>query len=233
MVPRRHFRAMRPSVSRRGGQSPRFRERKVPGTASTHGTGERIVGMLGLRCRLTSGHPPQGRPTPTLAGDGPKHQRAPTQQLDKPPLLFNADGVLENCDARLRHVGGQFIVLDGDVSEVVVLCSALAEVSSWTALSWCSRSWYVAVMCLSSSLSFSVQVRLHCSLPCSTGCAATTASLVTASLSIYSSRPCARTCSRTFPSRIFRRSVSVILQELPSWGCVVFVVGLLSILPEK
>ena len=40
-----HFQAMRRSVSRRGGQSPRYRE--------THGTGGRtsgIVGMLGLWC---------------------------------------------------------------------------------------------------------------------------------------------------------------------------------------
>ena len=45
--------------------------------------------------------PPAGRPTPKLAGDRP-----------------NPDGVFESCDARLRHVGGQFTVLDGNVSEV-------------------------------------------------------------------------------------------------------------------
>ena len=47
-------------------------EGKVPHTASTHGTGARtsgIVGMLGPRCRLTSGHSLHGRPTPKLAGD--------------------------------------------------------------------------------------------------------------------------------------------------------------------
>ena len=54
----------RDPAPRAGGQSPRYRE--------THGTGGRtgsVVGMLGLRCRLTSGHPPQGRPTQKLAGD--------------------------------------------------------------------------------------------------------------------------------------------------------------------
>ena len=62
MVPRRHFQVMRPSVSRRGGQSPRY-------TASTHVTKGRTGGimvMLGPWCCLTSGHPPQGRPTPKL-----------------------------------------------------------------------------------------------------------------------------------------------------------------------
>ena len=32
--------------------------------------------------RLTSGPLPQGRPAPKLAGDRPKHRRAPTQELD-------------------------------------------------------------------------------------------------------------------------------------------------------
>ena len=123
-----------------------------------------------------------GRPSQVTAGTNPK-----TGQASR--YVFNPDGVFESCDARLRHVGGQFTVLDGNASEVssisstvrcwspavrrVVLGNTLAEVSTWTALSWCSRSWYVAVMCLSSaspsSLPFSVQVRLRCSLPCSTG----------------------------------------------------------------
>ena len=61
MVPWRHFQTMRPSVSRREGQSPRYRE--------THGNGgctSSIVGMLGPWCRLTCAPPPsprKGRPT--------------------------------------------------------------------------------------------------------------------------------------------------------------------------
>ena len=54
---------MRPSVSRREGQSLRYRE--------THGTGGRtssIVGMLGPWCRLTSGHPPQRATNPKTGG---------------------------------------------------------------------------------------------------------------------------------------------------------------------
>ena len=61
-------------------------------SASTHVTGGRtggIMGMLGPLCELTSGHLPQGRPAPKLAGDGPKHQRALTQKkLDRPQLFF-------------------------------------------------------------------------------------------------------------------------------------------------
>ena len=41
MVLWRHFQAMRPSVSHRGGQSPRYRE--------THGTGVRTSGIVGCR----------------------------------------------------------------------------------------------------------------------------------------------------------------------------------------
>ena len=143
-----------------------------------------------------------GRPSQVTVGTNPK-----TGQAIR--YVFNPDGAFESCDARLRHVGGQFTVLDGTVSEVrsmssavrcwspavrrVVLGNTLTEVSSWTALSWCSRSWYVAVMCLSSashsSSPFSVQVRLRCSLPCSPGCVAIAASLVTASQFVSSSRP--------------------------------------------
>ena len=87
------------------------------------------------------------------------------------------------------------------VERRVVLCSALAEVSSWSALSWFSRSWYVAVMCLPSdslsSLMFSVQVRLRCSLPCST------ASLATASLSVSPYRPAAFAQGLPFSPRSF------------------------------
>ena len=64
-----HFQAMRPSVSRRGGQSPKYRE--------THGTGGRtsgIVGMPGLWCRLTSGHSPQRA---TISKTGGRLTRAP------------------------------------------------------------------------------------------------------------------------------------------------------------
>ena len=32
--------------------------------------------------------PPAGRPTQELAGDRLKHRRAPTQELDRPPLYF-------------------------------------------------------------------------------------------------------------------------------------------------
>ena len=91
-----------------------------------------------------------GRPSQFTAGTNPK-----TGQASR--YVFNPDGVFESCDARLRHVGGQFTVLDGNVSEVssmsftmrcwspavrsVVLGNTLAEVRSWTALSWCLRSW--------------------------------------------------------------------------------------------
>ena len=141
MVPWRHFQAMRPSVSRWGAQSPRYREHAGGRTSGT-------VGMLGPRRRLTSGHSPQGR----LIQKAPAGTNPTTGQA---AVICNPGGVLKSCDARLRHVGGQFTVLDGNVSEVrtmcstvrswspavlrVVLGSALAEVSSWTALSWCSR----------------------------------------------------------------------------------------------
>ena len=63
MVPWRHFQAVRPSVSRRRGQSPRYRE--------THGTGGRTcstVGMLGSWCKL--------KRAPPAKGDQPKNWRA-------------------------------------------------------------------------------------------------------------------------------------------------------------
>ena len=156
--------------------------------------------FVALRCELVWHRHPFRTESTSHHRDGPGK-----------PLRFNPDGVFESCDARLRHVGGQFIVLDGNVSEVssmsftmrcwslavrrVVLGNTLAEVSSWTALSWCLRSWYVAVMCISSaspsSLPFSLLVRFRSPLPCSTIFVATTASLVTASLSVSSSRPAA------------------------------------------
>ena len=39
--------------------------------------------------------PPAGRPTPELAGDRPKKWRAPTRELDRPPLFFNTVGTHE------------------------------------------------------------------------------------------------------------------------------------------
>ena len=157
------------------------------------------------------GHLPPGDQPQNWRATVPSNGGHQSQDWAGKPLRFNLGGVFESCDDRVRHVGGQFTVLDGNVSEVssmsstmrcwspavrrVVLGNTLAEVSSWTALSWCLRSWYVAVMCISSaspsSLPFSVLVRLRCSLPCSTGCVATTASLVTASLSVSASRPAA------------------------------------------
>ena len=65
MVPWRHFQAMRPSVSRRGGQSPRYRE-----YARYWWTYQRYRGNAGTK---VSSHKrallPQGRPTPKLVGD--------------------------------------------------------------------------------------------------------------------------------------------------------------------
>ena len=45
-------------------------------------TNRRHCGNVGASVRLTSGHLPQGQPTQKLAGDRPKHRRAPTQELD-------------------------------------------------------------------------------------------------------------------------------------------------------
>ena len=64
MVPGRRFQAMRPSVSRPGrakSQAQRVRTLLVYVPAA--------LWECWNRCRFTSGHPLQGRPTPKLAGD--------------------------------------------------------------------------------------------------------------------------------------------------------------------
>ena len=60
------------------------------------------------------------RATNTKTGGRPSQVTAGKKAQDwaGKPLHFNPDGVFESCDARLRHVGGQFTVLDGHVTEV-------------------------------------------------------------------------------------------------------------------
>ena len=85
MVPVWHFQAMRPSVSRRRGQSPRYREyaRLAPGRAKSQvprdarywWTYQRHRGNAGTMVLTHKRAPPppppprKGRPTPKLAGD--------------------------------------------------------------------------------------------------------------------------------------------------------------------
>ena len=68
--------------------------------------------------------PPAGRPTPELAGDRPKKRRAPSRELDRPPLFFNLDRSLA-CVCL-----GPYMVL---------------EISSPSLPSACWRSWYDGV----------------------------------------------------------------------------------------
>ena len=46
--------------------------------------------------------PPAGRPTQELAGDRPEERRAPTQELDRPPLYFLTLSVSSVCALPLR-----------------------------------------------------------------------------------------------------------------------------------
>ena len=102
------------------------------------------------------GHPPPGDQPQNWRATVPSNGGHQPQDWAGKPLRFYPDGVFESCDARLRHVGGQFTVLDGNVSEVssmsftmrcwspavrrVVLGNTLAEFSPCTAHSWCLRS---------------------------------------------------------------------------------------------
>ena len=194
---------------------------------------------------------PRGEQTPKKRSKGAGTPRRATNHRTRQAsrYVFNPDGVFESCDARLRHVGGQFTVLDGNVSEVssmsstvrcwspavrrVVLGNTLAEVSSWTALSWCSRSWYVAVMCLSSASPSSAVLcpgpsslflTLLYGLCCDCG---VTGDCLTVCLLFPSCCHCATTCSRMCPRRILRRSASAILQECQvgdAWSSLLVVI---------
>ena len=70
-------------------------------------------------------------------GDQPQNWRAtdPSTSGHQPHnwagrrYFCNPDGVLESCDARLRHVRGQLTVLGGYVSEASSMCST---VRSWS-----------------------------------------------------------------------------------------------------
>ena len=52
-----------------------------------------LTRQKGTRVKLRA--PPTGRPTPELAGDRPEERRAPTRELDRPPLFFNSVGTHE------------------------------------------------------------------------------------------------------------------------------------------
>ena len=99
---------------------------------------------------------PAGRPTQELAGDRPKERRAPTQELDRPPLFFNTVG---------NHV---FILT------LAVTCprSCVAVVQWFGAWYSCiGRHWdglsraYLSLFCSSPSLSSSVYFSLPIAAP--------------------------------------------------------------------
>ena len=85
--------------------------------------------MLGPRVRLTSGHLPQGDQPKNWAGDCPKDQRAPTQELDRPPFFFFNTALKDT----LSEVGSEGS--DGVGSEISALTSTLtcpcSLVTSW------------------------------------------------------------------------------------------------------
>ena len=103
-------------------------------TPCAHSREESKLPKRGAKVRA----PPAGRPTPELAGDRPKERRAPTQELDRPPLFFNA-------------VGNHVFILDfgGYVSEVVRGSGTMA----WglVFLYWTALGWFIACLYFSSA----------------------------------------------------------------------------------
>ena len=92
--------------------------------------------MLGPGPWPKSGYPPQGRPTPQLAGNRPKHRRAPTQELvllsgTSLLLLVNLDGALM-CFFHWASIEREVVLRIWAVAEVL---HCVSEIVGYFALS--------------------------------------------------------------------------------------------------